>query len=262
MTHSFVALIDESGDDGLGKFREPGQQGGQTSWLVISACVYRASRETEVVGWRDSILAKMPEKKSRVLHFENLNHQQRIVAAQSVGEFPLRVMSVISNKRTIEQGIYTQKNQLYFYLTRYLIERISWFCRDNRPPVGENGQVKITFSRRGGMSYPDFRDYLLRLKQDAAVKIHWPAIDIDGIKAQDHSARAGLQIADIVASSFACGIEPDRYGNCESRYAESLRRVTYRRNRNFLSYGVKLVPRLAEMPPLSVEQARFVELFK
>ena len=161
MTHSFVALIDEPGDDGLGKFREPGQQGGQTSWLVISACVYRASRESEVVGWRDSILAKMPEKKSRMLHFEGLNHQQRIVAAQSVGQLPLRVMSVISNKRTIQPGIYTQKNQLYFYLTRYLIERISWFCRDNRPPVGENGQVKITFSRRGGMSYPDFRDYLL-----------------------------------------------------------------------------------------------------
>jgi hypothetical protein len=255
-------LIDESGDDGLGKFREPGQQGGQTSWLVISACVYRASRETEVVGWRDSILSKMPEKKSRVLHFENLNHQQRIVAAQSVGQFPLRVMNVISNKKTIQPGTYTQKNQLYFYLARYLIERVSWFCRDSRHPAGENGQVKITFSRRGGMSYPDFRDYLLRLKQDPAVQVHWPVIDIDGIKAQDHSVRAGLQVADIVASSFACGIEPDRYGNCESRYAESLRRVTYRRNRNFLSYGVKLVPKLAEMPPLSEEQMRFINLFK
>ncbi|MBI2714071.1 MAG: DUF3800 domain-containing protein [Rhizobiales bacterium] len=262
MSHSFVALIDESGDDGLGKFREPGQQGGQTSWLVISACVYRIKREREVVGWRDSILAKMPEKKGRVLHFEGLTHQQRIVAAQSVGQFPLRLMSVLSNKRTIEPGTYTQKNQLYFYLTRYLIERISWFCRDEKAGAGESGQVKIIFSRRGGMSYPDFREYLLRLRQDPTVKIHWPVIDIDGIRAEDHSTRAGLQIADIITSSIASGIEPDRFGNCETRYAESLRRVTYRRNKNYFSYGVKLVPKLADMPPLSAEQMRFIDLYK
>lgn len=262
MSHSFVALIDESGDDGLGNFREPGLHGGQTSWLVISACVYRVSREKEVVEWRNGILAKIPEKKGKTLHFEGLTHQQRTLAAQSVGQFPLRLMSVLSNKRTIEPGTYTQKNHLYFYLTRYLIERVSWFCRDERPAAGENGQVKIIFSRRGGMSYPDFKEYLLRLQQDETVQIHWPVIDIDGIEAEDHSTRAGLQIADIIASSIASGIEPDRFGNCETRYAESLRRVTYRRNKNYFSYGVKLVPKLSEMPELSAEQMRFIDLFK
>lgn len=262
MPHSFIALIDESGDDGIGKFREPGQKGGQTSWLIISACVYRAVREKEVVGWRDAILDKIPEKKGRILHFENLTHQQRVVAAQSVGRLPLRLMSVLSNKCTIEPGTYTQKNQLYFYLTRYLIERISWFCRDKGPASGETGQVKIIFSRRGGMSYPDFRDYLLRLQQDETVKIHWPVIDVDGISAEDHSRRAGLQIVDIVASSMAAGIEPDRFGNCETRYAENLRRVTYRRNKNYFSYGVKLVPKLSELPQLSEEQMRFINLFE
>jgi len=262
MSHSFVALIDESGDDGIGNFRQPGQQGGQTCWLVISACIYRTARETEIVKWRDDILAKMPEKKGRTIHFENLTHQQRILAAQMVGQLPLRITSVLSNKTTIEPGTYVNKNQLYFYLTRYLLERISWFCRDNKGAEGETGQVKIRFSRRGGMSYPDFLEYLYRLQRDPDVQIHWPVIDVEGISAADHSTRAGLQIVDIAASSMAAGVEPDRFGNCESRYAASLRRVTYRRNRNYFSYGVKLIPRLDEMPDLSEEQMQFFELFK
>jgi hypothetical protein len=171
-------------------------------------------------------------------------------------------MGVLSNKLTIPPGVYRGKNQLYFYLTRYLIERISWLCRDRRYAVSDgDGRVKIIFSRRGGMSYPDFRDYLARLQADQTVRIHWPVIGVDWISAMDHSQRAGLQLADLAASSFSSGVEPNPYGNCECRYAEILKPVVYRRRRNFLSYGVKLVPQLEEMT-LSADQNRFVALFK
>jgi hypothetical protein len=90
--------------------------------------------------------------------------------------------------------------------------------------------------------------------------IHWPVIDIDRIEALDHSRRAGLQLADVIASSFAAGVETDKYGNCEPRYAEILRRTAYCRNNNYLSYGVKLVPRL-EDAAMSEEQMRFIALF-
>jgi hypothetical protein len=74
-------------------------------------------------------------------------------------------MCVIANKPVIPPGIYDEKNHLYFYLCRYLIERISWLCRDMRRNVPEgDGKVKIIFSRRGGMSYDDFRAYLERLR--------------------------------------------------------------------------------------------------
>jgi hypothetical protein len=263
MSHSYVAYIDESGDDGLGKFREPGQHGGASSWLVISACLFRSAHTLDAVAWRDEISAKIPEKKSRTLHFAELRHGQRVVAAQTIAEKPLRALSVLAAKRPIPDGIYTDKNQLYFYMTRYLIERLSWLCRDMRPRVPEgDGRVAITFSRRGGMSYDDFRDYLRRLQatNDQDVRIHWPVIDIDAVSAKDHSTNASLQLADAIASSFASALEPNQYGNCETRYAEILKPVTYHRNGNYLSYGVKLVPNADECQ-LNDEQRRAVALF-
>lgn len=262
MSHSFIAYIDESGDDGLQNFRAPGATGGASRWLVISACVVRLSRDLEMVNWRNEILTRMPDKKSRDLHFAKLTHGQKVVAAQCLASKGVRAISVMSDKSTIPAEAYQDKNQLYFYLTRYLIERISWLCRDLRPKVPEgDGRVQIIFSRRGGMSYANFREYLERLRQDRAVRIHWPVIDVTRIDAQDHSRRAGLQLADVVASAFASGIEPNRYGNCEPRYAELLKPIVFNRNGNYFSYGVKMVPPLESLQ-LSDEQNRFISLYR
>jgi hypothetical protein len=153
MAYSFIAYIDESGDDGLGNFRKAGDRGGQSCWLVISACVTRFVHDGQVVKWRDQMLAKC-QKRGQNLHFIGLNHHQKVATTQYMAQLPIRAISVLSNKQTIPGGIYTSKNQLYFYLTRYLIERISWFCRDYRRTVKDgDGRVKIIFSRRGGMSY-------------------------------------------------------------------------------------------------------------
>jgi len=263
VAHSFLAYIDESGDDGLERFREPGAGGGASSWLVISACVFRQIHTLDAVSWRDEISAAIPEKKSRELHFVKMNRNQRVVAAQVIATKPLRAINILAAKRPIPENIYTEKNQLYFYMTRYLLERLSWLCRDFRRVVPEgNGRVAITFSRRGGMSYQHFRDYLRRLtvaEQD--VRIHWPVIDIDSVTAKDHSTSASLQIADVIASSFGAAIEPNNYSNCETRYAEILKPITYNRGNNYLSYGVKFVPRTEECG-LTQEQGRLVTLFK
>jgi hypothetical protein len=243
MAHSYVAFIDESGDDGLGKnFRDVGRNG-SSKFLVISAVLFRKKHSLDAVAWRDEVHAKMPERQSRDLHFYKLSHGQKLAAVQTIASKPLRVLNVIAAKEPIPAGIYVEKNQLYFYMTRYLVERISWLCRDDRPAVKEgDGRVKITFSRRGGMSYGNFRDYLRRLKADKEndVQIHWPVIDIDAVDAADHGKNASLQLADAVASSFAAGFEADFYGNCESRYAETLKPVTYNRKnaqgeKNYLS---------------------------
>ena len=263
MTHSFVAYIDESGDDGLAHpFRVPGQNGGSSRWLVISACLFRKAYSLEAVAWRDEIASRMPDRKSRHLHFAGLGHGQKLAAVQTIASKPLRALSVIASKETLKADVYKETNQLYFYLTRYLIERLSWLCRDYRAKTPEgDGRVAITFSRRGGMQNDAFRSYLLRLKSDPEVRVHWPVIDIEAVDAQDHNKSASLQLADAIASAFAAGFEPDRYGNCESRYAEILRPVTYNRNGNYLSYGVKLVPR-AEECALNGQHERMLSLWK
>ena len=60
---------------------------------------------------------------------------------------------------------------------------------------------------------------------------------------------------------MAAAVEPDFYGNCEPRYAESLRPVTYHRKGNYLSYGVKLVPKFEECG-LNDQQMKFIDLYR
>lgn len=247
----------------MSKFRIPGSHGGASCWLIISALLFRIQFDLEAVAWRDAITGAMPEKKKRNLHFAELNHGQKLLAAKHIGSLPVRAISILDYKCAIPDNIYHERNQLYFYVTRHLIERISWLCRDMRPRAPEgDGRVKIVFSRRGGMQYGDFQNYLLHLRtSDAPVQIHWPVVDIDGIEALDHSKRAGLQLADTIASAVANGIEPDRYGNCECRYAELLKPIIYHRNQNYLSYGLKFLPRHEEIA-LTADQKRLVKLFK
>ena len=247
MAHSFVAYIDESGDDGLvGHFRQPGGDGGPSHWLGIGATVWRLSRDLDMVGCAREIVANLPkQKQDKPLHFTELDHAQRVMAVHKLVEHRFRTCVVFAYKPIIPDGIYTEKNQLYHYMTRYLIERISWLCRDFRrfAPEGD-GKVKIIFSRRGGMNYADFQDYLRRLKgaDNPDIQIHWPVIDIDGVEATDHGSLYGLQLADLAVSGLRSALEFDLYGNVEPRFAEALKSKVYRRQKNFLSYGAKCVP--------------------
>jgi hypothetical protein len=193
------------------------------------------------------IIQQLPERKRhKPLHFNELDHAQRVMGiGKLAAERRFRVSGIFAYKPIIPEGVYVEKNQLYHYMTRYLIERLSWLCRDYRRHVPEgDGRLKIVFSRRGGMNYDDFGDYLRRLKNadDPEIQIHWPVIDIDGIEAQDHNRRYGLQLADMAIGGLRSALEFDRYGNLEPRFAEELKPCVYERGGNFLSYGAKTVP--------------------
>ncbi len=263
MAHSYTIYIDESGDDGLERFRKPGCHGGASHWLVIGACLVRTSRDLELVSLRDRIKSEcLPTKSGRAIHFKEMNHSQRRRACQLIAGQPLRFSCVLGLKNTEEASVFTEKNQLYFYLTRYLIERVSWFCRDSRPLVREgDGRAKIVFSRRGGLSYEGFKDYLVGLRDRSETTVHWPSIDIGSVEATDHSKLAGLQIADCGVSAVAAAIEPDRYGNVEGAYLAEIAPNLYRRKGKALSYGLKFLPNL-DKSVLSPQQATIFSQFE
>jgi hypothetical protein len=265
MSHSFIAYIDEAGDEGLsGRWREPGKGGGSSHWLSIGATVWRMSRDLDAVRWGRTISSKLPQqKRHKPLHFMEMDHPQRIMAIGELEGKPFRIVSVIVNKTGINPENYLGRNQLYHYICRYLIERISWLCRDLRPHVPEgDGRVKLVFSRKRTMNYQHFRDYVQRLRNmnDPEIRIHWPVVDIFGIEAHDHGARIGLQIADLAVSGLAAALEPDFYGNVEPRFARSLKPHVYARNGNYMSYGTKMFPP-AEQLELSDQQREFLTLF-
>jgi hypothetical protein len=101
----------------------------------------------------------------------------------------------------------------------------------------------------------------LKAEDDPEIRIHWPVIDIEGIDSFDQASRFGLQLADLAISGVCNALEPDFYGNCEPRFSRMLKWNVYERNRNFLSYGAKLVPssdKIQGSPAL----AEFLEIFK
>ena len=265
MTHSFIAYIDESGDEGLsGRYRSPGKGGGSSHWLAIGATIWRKSRDLDAVRWARAIIDQLPEqKRKKPLHFMELDHPQRLMAVYGICDRPIRSITVIANKPVIPDGTYASSVQFYHHVCRYLIERISWFCRDYRPVVPEgDGRVKLVFSRKRTMDYQYFRDYLTHMHEmeNPAIQIHWPVVDIDGLEAEDHGSRYGLQIADIATSGLMAALEPDYYGNVEPRYARLLKPVVFNRKGNYISYGTKMFP-CAEELVLSHQQQEFVALF-
>ncbi len=262
--HSFIAYIDESGDDGFGNYRIPNQNGGASNFLVLTACVIRHSRRLDAVAWRDEIKSSTKKQNpGRSIHFAELNHGQKRAACGVIQDKPLRFASVIGHKPSLDETNFAEKNQLYFYLSRFLIERVSWLCRDLRRHVPEgDGRVKIVFSRRGGMSYPDFQTYMTLLRDGGeGNSVHWPIIDIPAIDAKDHSTDAGLQLADCGASATASAFEHDKYGNVESQYLHLIRNNIYARSNNFLSYGLKFHPAHEEIK-MDGQQAASLQVFR
>jgi hypothetical protein len=192
-----------------------------------------------------TILA-LPDQKG--LHFRDLKHEQRLPYVDAIADAPVRATTVFVHKRSIvNQASFKVRNRMYWYTTRYLLERVSWHCAAVRNG-GQHGSgyAEVVFSNRAGMLYSELTSYLLRLEAsarlDATISINWSVIKPNHIAAYSAMKRMGLQLADAVASSFFYAVEPTMKGYTEPRYANMLRPIVYCRNGNYTSYGLKFVP--------------------
>lgn len=268
--HSFIAYIDESGDDAINKH---GDKNGSSKWFVISALIVRASRDMELVKVRNNILQKLPTT-SKELHMTKLKKSEyKSYVAQEVSKIPARCVSVISNKYSIinskRKDLFDAKNTYYNYMSRYLIERISWCCSHLRKDVKEgNGKVKIVFSKRGGMSYSDFKLYLEKMKKDdlegnkdEKTRINWNVIDIDCIDAKAHSEWAGLQLADVVTYSFFKSVNRNDFNMVDTTLVQMFKKNTFKLKENYIGCGVKIVPNLDKIPE-SEYPKELIDVFK
>ena len=273
VAHRYNIYIDEAGDDGLTKFKQPRQQGGASHWLTIGACIVSAENDSKMVAWRDEIRAGLSPQKAqkRSIHFQDMNHNQRRFACQVLAGKHIGIIAALSNKRTLQDlpsdrfDVFKRKNQLYSYVTRYVLERASTICKRQAVRQGhDNCTARIVFSRRGGMQYDEFREYMTLIKEGREVissrgVIDWDVIDPERIEAQDHGSRAGLQIADVVTSAIHLAVEPDGFGNYETSYADALRKRVLRGPDGIaLDFGVVPMPKLSKSP-LSAEQRAFFE---
>lgn len=160
------------------------------------------------------------------------------------------------NNTNIQNG---DKHWFYWWLTRLLLERITKFCaaqncKNNTP----HDKLRIIFSKRGGMKYDDFTNYLYRLRmQDTNNSIHLyqgsivtEIIDINEVAVFGHKERAGLQLTDCVAGAFYKSVELNN-NKCIPDYALALRNRMYSKGlkgqQKYIGHGIKPVPKFSDM---------------
>lgn len=247
MASSFRAYIDESGDDGF-LFKAGG--GGCSDWMILSAAVIRTKNDTELVRALAEVRTTLNKAHNFPLHFRDLDHDKRRAYVARLAATPTKMISIAAYKKSpvATNPFLGQKHLFYRYLTRLLVERISWLCRDERHPGEGDGRTELIFSDKSSMSYQDVRDYIDHLKKKCAtpghgINIDWGAIDSANVSSVAHSKLAGLQAADAVATGLYYAVTPNKYGQTEPGYAEALLPRYYRYNNSKLfGYGVKWWP--------------------
>ena len=194
-----------------------------------------------------AIIRPMEEARKAPIHFSKLNHEQRVAACAAIGESNFRLLSVCVHKPSLDPANFAEAYRLYFYATRYLLERMSWLARDRAAAFEGDGRVRIIFSNRRRMSYDDLRAYLGRLRAappEDDVRVHWPAIDPNLVEPRPHDQLVGLRAADVAASGVRYGLELTQYGYCEDRYGRLLAPRVYRHSEKALPYGMKFFPQV------------------
>lgn len=277
MVIKFIAYIDEAGDTGLENVKPNNSPSGAgaTEWLVLSCLLVSGENDRNCLPWLREIKSKFKNVNSEFLHYKDLIPAKKTIACQIINEKPCRFFVVASNKKNIEG----RKNEaaafvgglgtawLYWWLSRLLLERVTEFCEGLVPPA-EKGRWKIqfVFSRRGGLVYVDFRNYLRKLHKQSRLgalyidrgDLAWSVVDEDEILVLDSKQRAGLQLSDLCAGAFFQALELK--SNFDPQFAKLFSPRLARRKKEIAEFGIKTMPHHRQMQ-LSAEQREIFEFY-
>lgn len=254
MPASFVAYIDESGDDGLWKVAPVDPVGG-SEWFVLSAVVLPIDLGREAI-WVQKILSELKLHQRRTLHFQSLDDHHRFEVCRAIASLPVRCFAVASHKPNMRRHVNQKaarvshpvgRTWFYWWMTRLLLERVTDYCE--RRSIHEHGKprlVRFEFARRGGLKYEHCQAYIHYLRdQSREGRLHlkrgdlkWSVVDaIEEIRVFDAAERAGLQLADVVAGAFF------QAGAGKHDFAIALeKRMAADAAGKVFDYGVKLMP--------------------
>jgi hypothetical protein len=258
--YHYVAYIDEAGDSGIERVR-PIDEPGASEWLVIGCVLIEAANEAAPVDWVRSILNDVGAKQRPILHFRDLKEWQKPLACQALVKLPVNLFVMTSNKKNMRQhrneraaaktNPLVSKQIFYNFCLRLILERVTDCClRHSLRTYGEPRHVKIIFSKRGGHSYAHTFVYNEILKNQARSRttflqkreVKWEVIDLRLQEAVPHTENAGLQLVDVVASSFFQAVDVLSPTIWNSRNAELLRDRMAREGGFFHDYGVTFQP--------------------
>ena len=121
----YTAYIDESGEAGIAQVRLA-NKGGASPYFVLGAAVFEPAGEVlarrRIEDFRKAI------NKSAWKHATELNHNDKVLLARTLGLLPTRYFAVISNKSTLSEEykdlIDNDPQKFYNKCVVYLLERV------------------------------------------------------------------------------------------------------------------------------------------
>jgi hypothetical protein len=241
---------------------------------MLSAIVMRSKWENDVVGWVDDIRAGLGIRQRRDLHYRTLSPTRKLAAANAIAALPLRGFVICSNKKNMRghenkrAAKVPSQEWFYNFCLRLLLERVTEFCALRT--IADHGQklpIKIEFSRRGGHRYSQTRAYSLYLDHQRKAGstflekrlVRTDMLNTDLMEDHPHDSRAGLQLADIVASAFYQAADCLGPGSWNARPAEALARIMATENGSKVDFGVCLQPTPPWRAELTTEQQQIFE---
>lgn len=269
----YILYVDESGDDGISTVRPIDPQGA-SEWMILSGVLIHTKNHLRPVEWIREFKSTIKGSQRPDLHFANLTDPQRLAVCEHLASKHLRWFAVASNKRNMRgyrnprAEKHDTRSPFYNWMLRLLLERASRFCAERSAwNYGEMRSMRIELGARGGVSLPRIKVYLrhkLRRQSMAGTlyikrgDIAWDVINIDHMGVFQARNRAGIQLADVVASALrqAVDLKPD--GSIDTSYAAALRPVVARDRRQgkVADFGLKLMPSPPDLWQIGLTEAQ------
>ena len=168
-----------------------------------------------------------------------MKHEVKRFVVDELAQADIRVSFVVVDKQAtaLQVSELRGRSMLYNYATRYLVERLSWLARDN-------GLVaKLTFEHRASLDYEAMRAYFALLRGRTGNQVQWDSVNTEDLTILQGGQRRWLQAADSAAGSMWNALVPNRFGQTEPSYLQSLSSILYRRPPGRVtSYGLKFMP--------------------
>jgi hypothetical protein len=219
-------------------------------------------------------------QRNQELHFRELAAWRKPVVCRELSKHPLRIFSLLSNKKNMRghrnpkaaaRSPAISANQYFYnFCVRLLLERVTdYVFRHSMSLHGRPGHVKVIFSRRDGHAFGHTSAYLELLKQQSRSDttwlnkraIRWQVIDWRLIDVEAPKHNAGLQLADVVASSFYQAVDTLPPTAWDPTNARLLRPRIAKENGEYRDYGVALQPAPVWKARLTADQKKIFEFY-
>ena len=220
MKEKFNVYIDESGDEGIKK---------GSRYFILTALIVNEKDVINASNCMD-IVKKRILKENPFLHWNKLHGRyKKIYLLKSLANQAIVIINVIVDTSCVK---YITSSLIYSNYIMYLFERVSWFLKANC------GYGNIYLSSRCNLCENTLIKYIKRFNN---IKFNINLKRVNNLSVVDNQTLNLLQYADACTSALFQALKYNNTTHFE--YIKILLPKILRNKNNYLSYGLKIVPK-------------------